>query len=280
MQLAQIGGSNMLQNRKIALFVDVANTSMTYTHYEAVVEQAEEMGEILFGAVYGATDKRHRAVLHHANKRGFTLYMPLRLKKRGNKVFDHRILVDATEVVCSNPLVDTVVVVSAPHDMVHFYSFLRKRGIAVVACDNADEASMALVSEKIDTGVEPTLKLPIKKHSFKQAPTSAPKATQPVAKNPSVQKTEALLDEIRRLRGGADVTVHVEPPVAPQPTPSGDIMAETKSLMDKIASLKGDQTASSTTGADLLGKVQQTPADGNTDELLDQIKKLLDLSEN
>ncbi len=276
----------MLQNRKIALFVDVANTSMTYTHYESVVEQAQEMGEILFGAVYGATDKRHRAVLHHANKSGFALYMPLRLKKRGNKVFDHRIFVDATEVVCTNPLVDTVVIVSAPHDMVHFYSFLRKRGIAVVACDNADEASMALVSERIDTGVEPTIKLPTKKHSFKHAEASAPKATAPsknpapVAKNPSVQKTEALLDEIRRLRGGADVAVHVEPPVAPQPTPSGDIMAETKSLMDKIASLKGDQTASSTADGDLLGKVQQAPADGNTDDLLDQIQKLLNLDEN
>lgn len=286
----------MLRNKKIAAFIDVDNAVLEMTHYENVLSQLEEMGEIICATVYGASEKKHKKIIEHAMDNGFALQFPSRTRRRVKKVFDNRIWVDVATTVAQNRNIDAVAIVSAPADMVYLYSYLRRLGIAVIACDNCDENSMALVDATLDLGKVEKIKLPKKPAPKKAAPQKAAPATKK-AENDEEDKTAQLLREIERLQQGyaQPAKEPAKPKQEPAPAPvENEAANETKDLLDKIAALQKDEPKEesvkepddnsrtvyvSQNDSDLIRKIEELRANnaGNdSDELVAQIKKLLD----
>ena len=219
----------MLRDKKIALFIDVDNLGLNVDHYESVLDQLGKMGEIVFGAVYGAGERKHRKIIEHAELNGFVVRRVARTKRRGRKNFDNRIVVDAVDAVLSNRAIDTVCILAQPTDMVYLYGYLRNKGMAIVAADNNhDEASRNFVNEFVDLGAIEVLKVAPKKKAtaHKTATTEAPAA--PVQETAATEEptiaeqadqTDALLREIERLRSTTAQTFDLTKQRLPQTKP-------------------------------------------------------------
>lgn len=211
----------MLNGRNIAFFIDVDNVGLKRENYDNVLNQLRTMGNVLVGKVYGATERKHKEIIIDADANGYKIERPLRLKRRGRKEFDPRIFVDVVDVVSQNKAIDAVCIVAQPADLVYLYSYLRARNIKIIALDNADDASCALIDEVIDLGIVLELKLPKTNISLKRAAPKASKVAhveQPVVEEMTVEepivadeeepdfddadldRTDDLLKEIERLK--------------------------------------------------------------------------------
>ncbi len=224
----------MLRNRNIAFFIDVDNMALSVEHFENVLQQLGAMGTIISGKVYGAGERKHKAIHAEAQLKGFKLERSMRIKRRGRKDFDSRIFVDVVDAVNQAPGLDAVCIIACPSDMVYLYSYLRSRGVKVIACDNLDAAGNALIDEVIDLGKVQVVKLP-KKTVKPAAPASAAPA-QP-------DRTAELLAEIERLRA------QQQPAPAPAPAPAaprasysgdGDLIRQIEDLRSQNASEEDD----------------------------------------
>lgn len=301
----------MLQNRHIAAFIDVNNMALETDHYENVLNQLNEWGEIVSATLYNVTDKKHKKIIADAESRGYTIQRAPQGKRFVKKSFDNRIFVDVVDAINLARVIDTVCIVAAPADMLYLYSYLRNRGIKIAACDNTDENSLALVSEVVDLGKVLEIKPQVKKTVGKPY---APETKQVVPEDvkQELDRTDELLKEINRLRADAE-------------TPAPDIMDETKRLqqtIDRLTAEKEQEEAQSdqpTTlpltdesypvadvepateqaeqpeveqsapaeapqdDSDLIRKInelRQNNESDNSDELLDEIKKLIDITVN
>ena len=284
----------MLRNKKIAAFIDVDNAVLEMTHYENVLSQLNEMGQIVCATVYGANEKKHKKIIEHALDNGYAMQYPARGRRRVKKVFDNRILVDVAALVTQNRSIDAVAIVSAPTDMVYLYGYLRRMGIAIIACENPDENSQALIDAVLDLGKVQEIKLPKKPAPKKSAP--APQKPVEPAKPVEDDKTEQLLREIEKLQQGYKEQQKPAEPVKPakpaqkEPQPNTD---ETQELLAKIAALQKEQPAEepkkpdqevrtvyvSQDDHDLIRKIEElrkANSASDSDELVAQIKKLLD----
>ena len=148
----------MLKDRNIAFFIDLYNAEVSAQSFSDILAQLEQMGTIISGTIYGATERNHKDVLAQADVCGYTVVRGSR--KRGRKAFDHRIIVDVVDKINHSIGIDTVCIVAFPSDMVYLYAYIRERGIKVISLNNCDEATMALVDETVDTGKVETIKLP------------------------------------------------------------------------------------------------------------------------
>lgn len=333
----------MLTERNIAFFIDVYNTDLTAEHYSNIVAQLEQMGSIISGTIYGATERTHKEVLTQADLRGYSVLRASR--KRGRKAFDNRIIVDVVDKVNHSVGIDTVAIVALPTDLIYLYAYLRERGIKIIALNNGEENSMALVDETVDSGKVVTLKLP--KAPAQPKATPAPVVEEPVVESPApvveepvvelpvqpvvdtpveepvveapapvaveptvtaeVSRMDQLLKEIDRLRAEVEKTSTptTEVPVAPVEEPVVEAPAVEDPVVETPAEPQvetpveepvvepsvepaqveepADQTAQPATAyagqesADLLRKIEEMRKTvGSTDDLIDEIKKLLD----
>lgn len=286
----------MLQGRQIALFLDVDNMGLEFEHYQNVMAQLAEVGEIVSATVYNVTDKKHKQIIADVEEHGYTVRRSPVGKRRGKKTFDNRIFVDVVDAVNMAKVIDTVCIVAAPADMLYLYSYLRNRGIKIMACDNVDEKSLALVTEVVDLGMVLEIK-PAKTRAKKLSETQP--ATAVVDINAELDRTDELLKEINDLRSESEASA-----------PS--IMDETQRLQEAIERLNAEQNAAEDESqpesvqqeevaepaaeqpaqdeapkasyipqddSDLIKKIEelrQNNQGGNPDDLIDEIKKLLD----
>lgn len=289
----------MLQDRHIAFFIDVDNVGLQSENYFNIIDQLNDMGTILMGKVYGAGERKHKDIYADARLRGIVMERQMRKKRRGRKDFDARIYVDVVDAVNKTPAIDTVCIVAEPSDMVHLYGYLRGRGLKIVALDNTDEACMAFVDEIIDPGMLFELKFDDDATEKKPA---AKVVTPVVEQHPTAEavSTESEFDdmdelfkEIERLRQLATPTV--EQPVEQS---KASIVEETQSLLGKIADITAEkpteqveeQPAQPQANAprtifvpqndgDLARKIDEIRKSndgGDQDDLLEEIRKLLD----
>lgn len=292
----------MLRDKKIALFIDVDNLGLNIDHYESVLDQLGKMGEIVFGAVYGAGERKHRKIIEHAELNGFVVRRVARTKRRGRKNFDNRIVVDAVDAVLSNRAIDTVCILAQPTDMVYLYGYLRNKGMAIVTADNnPDEASRNFVNEFIDLGAIEVLKVaPKKKATAPKAATTAPAAPVQEAaatEEPTIaeqaDQTDALLREIERLRSttaqfapettpAANEAVATQPatsetPVVTEQPATEEAAPATTEEMPAANAPRGQYNANNDSDLiDQLEGIRSSETDGESDDLIAQIKKLLD----
>lgn len=298
----------MLRDRKIAVFIDVDNSALDCDSYEKVMEQICEMGEIVCGTIYGASERKHKKVIEQGLGKGYAIQQPMRNRRRVRKVFDDRIFVDVATLVACNKEVDAVAVVSAPADLVYLFAYLRRLGLQVIAGDNLDEQSAALANAVVVLGKneKPAVKATPKKAPQKPA-AKVVSAEEPVSDS-AEDRTEALLREINRLRADYDAGKATSQPVErqsqPVEQPKPDIVAETQNLRDQMASLQEEHNEAEPTpevvapkveqaqpkeetpratyvsqnDSDLIKRIEQLRNSGNndSDDMVAEIKKLLD----
>ena len=276
-----------MTDKTVALFVDVDNCGLQYEHYVNALEAISEFGAISCGKIYGASGIRHKEILADANNKGFDVALPMRQKKRGSKVFDGRIAVDVVETVLTNPAVDAVAIIAAPADMVYLYRFLKRNNVAVIALDNADEESCALVDEFVDLGKVEVLKVP-KKVTEKPAKNNQkplPVETEKPAEKAPEQQPEPVAAQEKPSKAE-------EAPQDEKVVSAESLAARANSLLDEIERLKSskaeeqavaaEQTAQNDESqadpdADLLRKIDQVQKTESDDQqLVDTIKALLD----
>mgnify|MGYP000756919823 FL=1 len=179
----------------------------------------------------------------------------MRVKKRGSKVFDNRILIDVMDEVLSNGNIDAVCIVAARADMVPLYSRLHKLGVKIVALDNVDDESLAFVDEVLDIGLVDVIKLP------KPAThAAAPETT---------EKTEETAPDVQN----ENVQNEVETNAAPAEVEDNGL-SEAQSAQS-VVSAKPDEDAEILKQIEEV-KAQQTPVSNDDEQLLDEIKKLLE----
>ncbi|MBE5749139.1 MAG: NYN domain-containing protein, partial [Clostridiales bacterium] len=103
----------MVNQKRIALFVDIDNMPLNKKHVDNIITQLEKSGEIVYAKIYGVTDRRHREIICDAVARGFETVPPVYPTRRGStKVFDIRILVDLCELFATNKSIDGVAIVA------------------------------------------------------------------------------------------------------------------------------------------------------------------------
>ncbi|MBR2030198.1 MAG: NYN domain-containing protein [Clostridia bacterium] len=143
----------MVNQKRIALFVDIDNMPLNKKHIDNIITQLEKSGEIVYAKIYGVTDRRHREIICDAVARGFETVPPVYPTRRGStKVFDIRILVDLCELIATNKSIDGVAIVANPAHQVYLFSRLKRNGIKIFACDNLDEDSAKFVDEVLSFG--------------------------------------------------------------------------------------------------------------------------------
>ncbi len=264
----------MLRDRNIAFFIDVDNVGLKSENYANVIEQLNAMGTILSGKIYGAGERKHKEIFADAELHGYQIERAMRVKRRGRKEFDPRIFVDVVEAVSRTNAIDAVCIIAQPTDLVYLYSFLRARGIKIVALDNADDASCAFIDEVIDLGIVFELKLPQQPKTQPAAKPAAAVEASPAQPEQSqaqgLDRTDELLREIERLRNEVPVeptrqehsfeesvnteqqtaeAVEEQPeqPAEPQEEAlsenerTASIVDEARSLLERIAEMRGEQ---------------------------------------
>ncbi len=210
----------MLRNRNIAFFIDVDNVDLTSENYDNIIAQLEGMGEIFFGKIYGAKERKHKEIYAGAELKGYKIERPMRIKRRGRKDFDSRIFVDVVDTVCRAPSVNAVCVITASCDLVYLYSYLHGKGIKIISSDEGEAASSAMVDEYVDLGRVYEIKLPASRPAPKKPvrPVTRPAvatATRSIARAAAKNVTEdkpvqqqdntgELLKEIERLKRVAE----------------------------------------------------------------------------
>lgn len=108
--------------RKIAMFVDVDNLGLSGRQFKEIFDDVNSAGKIVYGKIYGVIDRKHKEIIDLIVNRGYDMAPPMRVKKRGSKVFDNRILIDVMETVVANEKIDTIAVACAPADLVPLFS--------------------------------------------------------------------------------------------------------------------------------------------------------------
>ena len=305
----------MLKDRNIAFFIDLYNAEVSAQAFSDILAQLEQMGTIISGTIYGATERNHKDVLAQADVCGYTVVRGAR--KRGRKSFDHRIIVDVVDKINHSIGIDTVCIVAFPSDMVYLYAYIRERGIKIISLNNCDEATMALVDETVDTGKVELIRLPKLPVQPKVVPVveepvapveveqpveepvvEAPAEPAPTPAEPTVSaevsRMDQLLKEIDRLRAEVEKTdtVPVEVPEAPVEEPVAEVPAEpapvqaepvVETPVEEPVETPVEQPSQPVASyapqddSDLLRKIEEMrKGAGSTDDLIDEIKKLLD----
>lgn len=260
----------MQKDRTIALFIDVDNGALNFSQYESIINQVSEQGEILYGKLYGVSDRKHKEIVAHADQLGFDVALAMRIKKRGAKALDTRLIVDVVETAAINAGVDTIAVVAGQGDLVYLYRHLKEYSLEVIGTDNGDEASTAMLDMVLaldEVAPKAAPKKPVAKKPA-VAPKAEPKAQAKPAEKPAqpkaepkanadvVDETEELLKQIEKMRADVPETQE-EPAVAPQE--------------ERLSANKEDN--------DLIKKIEEirsASSDDDTDELIAKLQSLFE----
>jgi len=154
----------MPDKKQIAFYIDVDNCDITYDSFIHANLALQEKGEIIVAKVYGVSERKNKDIFDEIARRGYEVAPPMRIKKRGQKTFDNRIIIDVMEDVLQNTNIEAVAIIAPPADMVYLYRRLQSYNIAIYALDNNDEESSRLVDDFLDAGIVDVIKpLPKKK---------------------------------------------------------------------------------------------------------------------
>ena len=281
----------MLRDRNIAFFIDVDNVGLNNEQYADIIDQISAFGSIMSGKIYGAGERKHKDIYENAKTCGYALASTMRVKRRGRKDFDARIFVDVVDAISRAPGIDTVCIVAQPTDLVHLYSYVHSRGLKIVALDNGDEASNALIDEVLQVksvDAKPAYKQSTKPAAAKPAqarpaqPAEKPAKEQPApANNDDLDRTDELLREIERLRNLASAPVSEAPAKTEEPAPEEEVapeVAEDEASEQAEAAPTPRASYTPSNERDLIRRIEEIRrnSQGDDDEFVDEIRKLLD----
>ena len=290
----------MLNDKNIALFIDADNCNLDFCRYDNAVTACKKAGNIIYGKIYGLSDRKHKEIINSANDNGFDTANVMRVKKRGSNTYDDRITVDVLDTVMSYDAVDAVCIVAAPHDMVYLFSKLHALGVSVMAVDTFDEQSLAFADEVFSIGAE-TPK-PVKKSAskpkkaeqnseetepeeqpqpaeiadFKQEQPSVAVAETPQDEQPALSESEEKAEQPPQDEQPAPDTNEDEPQLEPQPQAENK-SEETQPEQENASEQDVDQpTVEITNEPDVEQAAEQKPVATPVEdtELLRQIEQV------
>ena len=277
----------MLRDRNIAFFIDIDNVGLASEQYANLLDQLSAMGSILSGKVYGAGERKHKEIYADADLHGYQMERPMRIKRRGRKDFDARIFVDVVDAVNRAPALDAVCIVAQGTDLVYLYSYLHAHGVKIIALDNADKASNALIDEVLDLGLVAEVKVskpaakPVVEKPAPVVEEPAPTKEQPAPAR-GLDRTDELLKEIERLRAlASNPTVPVEEPApAAEPVVEEPVVEEVEEAPQEEATKGAAPRAAyaPSNDSDLIRRIEDLRRSnhGDDEDLVDEIRKLLD----
>jgi uncharacterized protein (TIGR00288 family) len=159
----------MRREKAFALLVDVDNLNIDLDLFESIIGQVQAKGDILYGKVYGYTDRKSKPLLDTINKHGFDIAPVSRSKRRGKSSVDQRQLIDAVEIAAINENIDSICVVAGDGDLVPLFSKLKELGMFVVGGFNSNEDNASMCHELIAIDLNGAASLPkfdLKKPQF------------------------------------------------------------------------------------------------------------------
>lgn len=266
----------MLTDRNIAFFIDVDGLRIKTENYQSAIDQLQSMGTILHGKLYGCGERKHKAICKEAELKGYKMERAKRIKRRGRREFDNRIFVDVVDTVCTTPAVDAVCIASPSCDMVYLYSYLRAKGIKIIALDNVDDAGRAFIDEFLDIGVELENNLP-KPKTEKERPAE-PRTTN----NDLLREIESLkaivADQtpqetvVREVVREVPVSAEKQPAEevaepAAEPEQSEEAVDEAKELLEKYYAVASGEEAAEESTEDIPEDELEEVVDEETGEV-------------
>lgn len=116
-----------MKQKKIALLIDVDNVKFSNEAYEELYTKLSDIGDIVYGKLYGYNDRKHLTLSDSVAKYGFETAPFMRFKKRFSQL-DNRIIVDAIKLNYTKPEIDTYCIVAGDGDLVPLLVELKSSG--------------------------------------------------------------------------------------------------------------------------------------------------------
>lgn len=138
-------GSTILPESNFAVFVDLENCGAKVDTLENILEKVKIRGDILLGKVYGYTD-RFSALKEVLLSNTFSVVPSLRYGISQKNNADIQLVLDATEVAYTNPLIDSFCIVSGDSDYTPLVGKLKSMGKFVLGISRSEVASKIFIN--------------------------------------------------------------------------------------------------------------------------------------
>ncbi|NLV59499.1 MAG: NYN domain-containing protein [Clostridiales bacterium] len=134
-----------LSTSRFALFVDLENCGAKVATLLSVLEKVKIRGDILLGKVYGYTDQ-YSDLKEVLLSNTFTVVPSLRYGISQKNNADILLVIDALEVAYTNPLIDSVCIVSGDSDYTPLVGRLKSMGKFVLGISRSEAASTIFIN--------------------------------------------------------------------------------------------------------------------------------------
>ena len=130
---------------KFAVFVDLENCGAKVDTLNNILEKVKIRGDILFGKVYGYTD-RFSDLKEILLSNTFVVVPSLRYGAAQKNNADIQLVIDALKTAYSNPLIDSFCIVSGDSDYVPLVGTLKSMGKFVLGISRSEVASSIFIN--------------------------------------------------------------------------------------------------------------------------------------
>jgi len=120
-----------MDNRKIALLMDVDNVKISGDAFEDLYKKLNGVGEVVYCKFYGYNDRKHIYLSDIIAKFGYETAPFMRFKKRFSQL-DTRIIVDAVALNYTKPEINTFCIVAGDGDLIPLLVELKSSGKTLV----------------------------------------------------------------------------------------------------------------------------------------------------
>lgn len=121
----------MVENKKIALLVDVDNVKIGGEAFNELYAKLSEIGEVVYCKFYGYNDRKHIYLSEAITKYGYETAPFMRNKKRFSQL-DIRIVVDAIKLNYTKPEINTYCIVAGDGDLIPLLVELKTSGRTLI----------------------------------------------------------------------------------------------------------------------------------------------------
>lgn len=120
-----------MENRKIALLMDVDNVKISSEAFNELYKKLNGVGEVVYCKFYGYNDRKHIYLSDVITKYGYETAPFMRFKKRYSQL-DVRIIVDAVALNYSKPEINTFCIVAGDGDLIPLLVELKSSGKTLI----------------------------------------------------------------------------------------------------------------------------------------------------
>ena len=226
-----------MDNRKIALLVDVDNVKIGGEAFNELYAKLNEIGDVVYCKFYGYNDRKHIYLSDAIARYGYETAPFMRYKKRYSQL-DIRIIVDAIKLNYTKTEIDTYCIIAGDGDLIPLLVELKSCGRFLIDVNtpyqeqnsHMFDAHIKLTSlnDNVETYVPKTKKAP-----KKVAPVAVEEKATPVTTTTRVVETEEIEEVSQKLRK-AQETKAKEVELA---TKHSEIIEEEEEIVDVSAVL-------------------------------------------